>query len=659
MKLVWNAIVKNEAAIIERCVNSLLPHVDGAVIVDTGSTDGTPDKIMELFVAAGKPVEFHYASFVNFEQARNEALKRARESQNVPWDYLLLADADMEFRVHRPDWFNGGKELAYDLRQRGGSLGYYNRRLLSRAATGWYVGVTHEYLDVPATRFLDGAEFIDHADGANRPDKLKRDIALLETALATETRPGLIERYHFYLAGSYYDLGQFEKAADHYHIRTTLGGFAEEQWYAKIRYALCLKNQDKPAQFVWNMLQAYRMRPHRAESLYELANYFRVKGDNASSLLFSTPGMALPLPAQELLFVNEWIYKHGLREEFAICAYYDPRQRKKGADVCDDLVLQGSGQARGNQYWYLEPLVNHVPSFQPIRSDFDPPEGWVAMNPSIINDGGALTMLVRTVNYTITPEGRYEIRGTTGTANSTNPINTRNHLVYLDDELKVTDTRELHMPLDWPAPKYDLVIGFEDSRLFKHNGKMWTVSTVRELNEPGLCQQVVAPLNLNGYGDWTVFEQHSDTHEKNWMPWVLDGEIQFVHRLGSMIKMSGGHGFYRDPKIDPSRISGGSQVIKAEGINIALVHEANFIPGRPHNRFYQHRFVTFADDGGMLRISRPFYFHDRQIEFAAGLAYIPEKRQLVASYGIRDCEAWLATMDFDDVVGFIGGWSSP
>ena len=50
MKLVWNAIVKNEAAIIERCVNSLLPHIDGAVVVDTGSTDGTPDLLMSCLL---------------------------------------------------------------------------------------------------------------------------------------------------------------------------------------------------------------------------------------------------------------------------------------------------------------------------------------------------------------------------------------------------------------------------------------------------------------------------------------------------------------------------------------------------------------------------------------------------------------------------------
>lgn len=242
MKLAWNTIVRNEAAIIERCVRSLLPHVDAAVVLDTGSSDGTPELLRDLFDKAGKPIEIHAAGFVNFAQARNLALIHARGSK-LGYDYLLLADADMELRVQRPDWLaslNGGP--SYDMHQTAGSVTYSNRRLVNRSATGQYVGVTHEYLDVSSAGTLDGADFIDHADGANRPDKFARDIALLEEALKFETRPGLIERYHFYLAQSYFDAGNWEKAAEHYRKRVGLGGFEEERWNAQLHYAHCVDN---------------------------------------------------------------------------------------------------------------------------------------------------------------------------------------------------------------------------------------------------------------------------------------------------------------------------------------------------------------------------------------------------------------------------------
>lgn len=659
MKLIWNAIVKNESAVIERCVKSLLPHINGAVIVDTGSTDGTPQLIQQLFDAADLPVEITRAPFKNFEQARNEALRCARISR-MEWDYLLLADADMELRVDKKSWLNGEKGLSYDVRQTAGALGYFNRRLLSRHATGWYVGVTHEYLDVASAGPLDGAEFIDHADGANRPDKISRDIALLEEALQTETRSGLIERYHFYLAGSYYDLGNWAKAAEHYAKRTTLGGYAEECWYAQMRLAMCRKQMGDLPSFLSTMLAAYRMRPHRAEVLYELARYYREQGDNFTSLLFSEAGMQVPHAKADLLFVNDWAYESGIREEFSICAYYDERRRFLGAKVCDELALAGSEQARGNLFWYLQPLRTHVPSFAPTQIPFQPPEGWVATNPSVINYDDMPMVLVRTVNYTITPEGQYVIRGTDGTCNNGNPINTRNYIVRPGSNLIVN---ELAMPRNWPAPKYPLVIGFEDSRLFLLNDTLWTSSTVRELTDEGWCEQVLAPIVVPTslvndepwrYGtNYYPVRPEKRQHEKNWMPWVKDGALRFVYRLGTLINPEGNIVRNHDVDFDVSNISGGSQVIEVMGNYLAVVHEARHIPGRPYNRFYQHRFVRFSDAGEVMGISPAFVLHERQIEFVAGLAYFPDKKLLMMSYGVRDCEAWTAMMDPDEVLNFI------
>src|SRR5262245_47049129 len=142
-KIAWNAIVKNEAGIIRRCLTSLLPHIDCGIVVDTGSTDDTPEIIRAAFAAADKPLVIGQAAFRDFSQARNHALARARASC-LAFDYLLLADADMELKIDRPDWLsqlNGG--LAYDMRQDGGGLTYLNRRLVNRKADGGYVGPTH------------------------------------------------------------------------------------------------------------------------------------------------------------------------------------------------------------------------------------------------------------------------------------------------------------------------------------------------------------------------------------------------------------------------------------------------------------------------------------------------------------------------------------
>src|SRR5262249_34585457 len=159
-------------------------------------------------------------------------------ASSLPWQYALLSDADMELRVDDPDWkskLNGG--LSYDVRQNAGSLVYWNRRLLNRSSNGIYECPTHEDLAVDSAGAVDGIWFQDSADGANRPDKSRRDVEILKEALKTETRLGLIQRMCFYLGQSYFDLGDWEHAATWYKKRVELGGWDEEVWNAQLHYA--------------------------------------------------------------------------------------------------------------------------------------------------------------------------------------------------------------------------------------------------------------------------------------------------------------------------------------------------------------------------------------------------------------------------------------
>ena len=499
-KLAWHAIVRNEAAVLPRCIASLMPHVDCAVVVDTGSTDKTPELIREMFAAAGKPVQIHSAPFVDFAQARNDALAIARASP-LAFEWLLLSDADMEFRVRTPDWINGHRGQAFDLKQTAGTVSYFNRRLLHRDAPAEYRGVTHEFLAVPTDGVLDGAEFIDHADGANRPEKFARDIALLKEALRTETDPGLIQRYHFYLGQSFFDLGDWANAATHYQKRTTLGGFAEEVWNSQLHVAHCLGNLGNHAGFVHELLKAYELRPQRAETLYDLAKYYRERGENFTSLLFSEAAMRTPYPQDDLLFVNDFVYSAGARSEFSVCAYYDPARRARGAAICNALALDRSipagtrAQARANLYWYLAPLASHIPSFRPTQLRLDPPAGYVFTNPSVVNWRGRPVTLARAVNYRITPTGAYDMGGDSA-------IRTRNFLVDIDPDGRADFVTELALPDNWPdPPQYSQVRGLEDCRLFEWNEQLWVSATVREFNTDGMCEMVLAPVSSDGIGD--------------------------------------------------------------------------------------------------------------------------------------------------------------
>jgi FkbM family methyltransferase len=52
-------------------------------------------------------------------------------------------------------------------------------------------------------------------------------------------------------------------------------------------------------------------------------------------------------------------------------------------------------------------------------------------------------------------------------------------------------------------------------------------------------------------------------------------------------------------------------------------------------------------------VSRPFFFHKKGVEFAAGLAWHPDGKRLLISYSVADSEAWIATVNAVDVQGVL------
>src|ERR1700730_1467809 len=177
-------IVNNEAAVIERCLDSVLPVIDRWVICDTGSTDRTPEIINGKLAAV--PGELHHREWIDFGHNRTELMELAHGTA----DLLLLVDADHVLRVEGlpPD----GSVDTYLLRHNG-SLGYAIPRLVRGDRRWRFTGSTHEYLDAdgPVTRaMLNTWTIDDHADGGSRGDKLERDRRLLTRDLERDPANG-------------------------------------------------------------------------------------------------------------------------------------------------------------------------------------------------------------------------------------------------------------------------------------------------------------------------------------------------------------------------------------------------------------------------------------------------------------------------------------
>jgi hypothetical protein len=59
--------------------------------------------------------------------------------------------------------------------------------------------------------------------------------------------------------------------------------------------------------------------------------------------------------------------------------------------------------------------------------------------------------------------------------------------------------------------------------------------------------------------------------------------------------------------------------------------------------------VWFDEKNKLHRVSNPFFFQKKGIEFAAGLSWHPDGERLLISYGTADKEAWISTIDAGQV----------
>jgi hypothetical protein len=96
-------------------------------------------------------------------------------------------------------------------------------------------------------------------------------------------------------------------------------------------------------------------------------------------------------------------------------------------------------------------------------------------------------------------------------------------------------------------------------------------------------------------------------------------------------------------------ISGGSQMIPFMSGYLGVVHEARHLDNG--KRWYQHRFMFL--NGEHVTYSLPFVFHERVIEFAAGICEHPDGKHVVVSYGREDKAAWVCSLDKYELAEFV------
>ena len=314
-----NMIVRNEAHIVHELLDCIAPYISSWVIVDTGSEDGTQDIIRKHMANLEIPGELHERPWKNFGHNRSEALDLAQGHA----DYIWVVDAD-DLVVGTPD-FSQLTGDAYELRYGPSDDFTYWRQQIFRDGMPWrYVGVVHECIvcDQPyEPQRLLGDYYLDSRRLGGRnldPLKYARDRDLL---LAEMERDPEDARSAFYLAQSYFDLGDFANARRWYQRRAEMGGWDEEVYYSLYRVGQSMMELGEPWPEIQDVfLRAYEFRPTRAEALHSVACYYRKSARYQLGYLFAQRAVSITLPEKDILFVWAAAHSWAARDELAVCA---------------------------------------------------------------------------------------------------------------------------------------------------------------------------------------------------------------------------------------------------------------------------------------------------------------------------------------------------
>ncbi|MGO8994440.1 MAG: glycosyltransferase [Polyangiaceae bacterium] len=340
MSVCLNMIVKNEAKVIARCLESVKPILDAWVIVDTGSTDGTQAIVRS--VMKDIPGELYERPWKDFGHNRTEAIELAR-AQTKPGDYLFVIDADDLLAI--PPRFTMPKltKDAYQLRVEDAGTSYLRIHFFRADLDYRYVGVLHEVLTSAEKRSLgrlDGLVYKRTGGGARSvsPNKFRKDAAVLEAALAAEPTNA---RYAFYLAQSWRDAQELEKAIATYELRARMGGWEEEVYFSLHEVArLSAKLGKDDGVVIDAYLRAYERRTTRAEPLCNLAAHLRELGRRAAAYPFARTATEIPRP-DDILFVDDAVYAWRSLDEYAVASYWVGRY-KDGLAANQRLLSSGA-----------------------------------------------------------------------------------------------------------------------------------------------------------------------------------------------------------------------------------------------------------------------------------------------------------------------------
>jgi tetratricopeptide (TPR) repeat protein len=619
-------IVKNESKIITRLFDSVVDIIDSYLICDTGSTDNTVQLITDYFLEHGKPGKVIVEPFKNFEHNRTFALQACENNPDI--DYVLLMDADMV--LMKGPQFNLGNfkdQLltadVFHLFQGSDRFSYKNVRIVKNNMGIKYWGVTHEVISTPDGTQYSQIErntlFIDDiGDGGAKADKFERDIRLLTQGLVEKPNN---DRYTFYLANSYRDSGNREKAIEMYKKRIEIGGWFDEVWHSYYSIGRCYNWSGQPELAIAYWLLAYDYFPKRLENIYEIIHHYRNASKHKLAYEFYKIAQeqlkGVDKSKIDYLFLQNDVYDYKIDYEYTIVGYYyNPENidmaalsmRVLTARNIEDSILKN---VLSNYKFYCRPLTltNNSLSDELFATD----EGFNVSTPSFCMHNGELVINRRHVNYYIDENGGYVNK---------EQITTKNMVTIGSTTFELGYNRELD-------GRY---VGLEDIRLFEHGGE--THFTANRGTQDGKMRVEYGTIDYENQCINSSFLTKTDgcsNIEKNWVLYAdAEDHIRVVYDWRTTYEIGYANMLMNKRDMKSPRFF---EVLRGSTNGIRVSDETWFIAhavSYEDRRYYYHILVALdTESGEVKRWSKFFTLEGEKVEYVLGFIQTSDEEFMI------------------------------
>jgi hypothetical protein len=641
-------VTDSREAVIADAIRSVVDHVDRVLLLDTGITDQTVQVAEE---AAGNKLTVVKHTWVDFSTARNAGLEAAK-SLGAEWIVIVDSDERLDFGTRSlKDTLANTRANVLQMESFDGH--YPKDKILRASSLMHFVGPTHEVLMWGGSReILVDSTFSELPKSDERlKQKFTRDLKLLLDYVKENPND---PRWWYYLGASHEGLGDqklaaaaFGECVERRHLIGEEAAWAAykqaEQLFILEQYNECVaaaaRGMGADSTFgecAW-IAAAASYRVGRIDQSIAWARTAeavgRFKGCGHHRAWFRYLPALYELPYDVLRFaLSDETARQQAETDFtaAKCA-------RIGASTegdLDRLSITRGAYGRHEARSMLRPpsLAKLCPSARAVRIQFEPPNGYRPMNPSICRHNGELWCVVRAVNYSMSGRS-YSIDDPDGV------FRTENYLGRLNPQTGAFTPRRMR-DLD-PSPRAaSRIVGYEDLRLVSLGDKLAASATVCD-RDPN--RRLIGRLHLNSDGDVenVVVQPSNQEHEKNWMPIAVDGILTWICSLDPTAVLPGP---LWDCMFALEHVRGGAAIAFEKGY-LCVVHE---VVEADEGRIYLHRFVQLDSRFNVIAVSPAWVFAHYGIEFCAGIAR-EGKDRIALSYGIRDREAWVVRVGIREI----------